>query len=491
MRGPAGVGKTTLAEQCAWLFGRFGGRVLRMGPFGHLDPDDFLPQFHLALATAAGTSGVGFDRLRTSLAARIDAAGSPVLLLVDDVPAGVPPGVLDRVVLPSAWVRTLLTSRCARWTAAEVDVPGLPLEEGLRLLGSPDAGFVARCDGHPMTLRATASTLRERPGSSSDGLPDTAPQAIRDVVVRLDPAARAVLRLGGVLAPAPIPPEVARGEMAGDVFEAAVAELVEQGFATWVGADVRLQALAVEVACGEFGASAPEGAAEAVLRGLANGGVPPGHAQAVPDHAAGAASGEPPNGSAAPDHASTVEPAVSCGPAEAVAGGDSPPPFLGTAAGERHFLLLQHARVLAEHCPAHRVALLRPVAAAHEAHGDPVTAGEIHAAILATGEATSADFTAAPGSTSPAGWMPKPSGMRGKHSPSPATLPKPPSSRPRPSTAKATTPKPTAPSGSPTSPPPPNSDTSPRKPAGSAGARKTPSPFSNPRSPTPARSGKR
>lgn len=333
VRGPAGIGKTTLAEQYAWLAGRFKGRVLRTGPFGHLDPDDFLPQFHLALATAAGTSRLGFDRLRTRLATRIDAAGEPVLVLVDDVPAGLPPDVLDRVVLPSGRVRTLLTSRCARWTAATVDVPGLPLEEGRRLLGSPDARFVARCDGHPMTLRATAFTLRERPGSSPDGLPDTAPHAIREVLVRLGRPACEVLRLGGVLAPAPIPPEVARGALDRASFEAAVAELVARGFAGWVEGDLRLQALAVEVACGEFGTPAAERAAEAVLSELAGGGA--------------------------------------------------------------QHLLLQHARALADHSPVHRVALLRPLAAAHEAHGDPATAGELHAAILSTGEATSADFAAA------------------------------------------------------------------------------------------------
>ncbi len=364
LTGPAGVGKTTLAEQYACVFGHFGGRVLRTGPFGHLDPDDFLPQFHLALATAAGTSGLGFDRLRTRLSRTIEAAGERVLLLVDDVPAGLPPGVLDRVVLPARRVRTLLTSRRTHRPGATVEVPGLPLEEGLRLLGAPAPGFVARCDGHPMTLRATAFTVRHLPGSSPDALPDTAPHAIREVLVRLSAPAREVVRLGGVLAPAPIPPEVARGGLESAEFEAAVEELAAQGFARWVEGNVRLQALAVEVACGEFGQPDADRAAEAVLTELAGGGW-------LAD--GGLLS------RASPDQASAAEPA---------------PLTHTTAAGHRH-LLLQHARVLADHSAAHRVALLRPLAAAHETHCDPAAAGEIHAVVLSTGEATSADFTAA------------------------------------------------------------------------------------------------
>ncbi|WIY06420.1 hypothetical protein QRX60_22175 [Amycolatopsis mongoliensis] len=418
--GPAGIGKTTLAEQYACLFGRFGGRVLRTGPFGHLDPDDFLPQFHLALATAAGTSGLGFDRLRARLARAIEAAGERVLVLVDDVPAGLPPAVLERVVLPAGRVRTLLTGRGTGRPTATVDVPGLPLEEGLRLLGSPDARFVARCGGHPMTLRATAFTTRHRPGSSPDALPDTAPHAIRDVLVRLGRPARELLRLGAVLAPAPIPPEVAR--VAGDraSFGAATEELVEQGFAVWAGENLRLQALAVEVACGEFGEPAPGRAAEAVLGGLADG--ESASSSTSPSSDSGGSSTSPssdptggstsPSGysadnttspstdptgnrtspgagavrNAPPDRASATGPAV---------GSDPPSPPIGTTVAGRRHLLLQHARVLAEHSTAHRVALLRPVAAAHEAHGDPGTAGEIHATILSTGEATAADFTAA------------------------------------------------------------------------------------------------
>jgi tetratricopeptide (TPR) repeat protein len=213
----------------------------------------------------------------------------------------------------------------------------------LRVLGAPDRGFVARCDGHPMTLRATAFTLRERPGTSPDTLPDTAPHAILEVLVRLGRPAREVVRLGGVLAPAPIPPEVARGAVDPAGFETAVEELAAQGFATWVDGNVWLQALAVEVACGAFGKPGADRAAEAVLTALTDSGASTGNQ---------------------------------------------------TAAG-RHHLLLQHARVLADHSAAHRVALLRPLAAAHEAHGDPAAAGEIHAVVLSTGEAACADFTAA------------------------------------------------------------------------------------------------
>ncbi len=456
VRGLPGAGKTTLAERYASLAGRFGVRVLRTGPFGHLDPDDFLPQFHLALAAAGGTSGDGYERLRARLAARIEAAGSRVLVLVDDVPAGVPPDELARVLLPAAAVRTLLTSRAARWPGATVELPGLTVAEGLRSLPSA-AGFIARCDGHPMTLRAAEFLLR-RPGSSLADVPDTAPHAIREVLLRSGRPACELLRLGSVLAPSPIPVEVARCAVADGEFEAAVEELVARGFAVRVEGGLRLQALAVEVACGEFGEPAAGGAVEAVLSGLAGGSVGPSAAElgnaSAPDHGstagpAGTSPSAPELSSAsALDHASAAGPTYTSpsaagrgrtsppdhgstdGPADTSPSGaelgNASPPGLASAAGASspghpsapapsppdhpgatatsppshpltitHTYLIQHARALAEHSPAHRVALLRPVAAAYEALGDPATSGEIHAAILSTGEATPADFTAA------------------------------------------------------------------------------------------------
>lgn len=358
LRGLPGAGKTALAEQYAYLFhDAFGGGVVRLGPFGHLEPDDFLAQFPLALAKAAadrlGTdvSGLDLDRLRELLADRIDAAGERVLVLVDDVPAGLPPAVLDRLLLPSERVHTLITSRFghAPWDAATVDLTGLTPEEGLRLFSEfrvpgDDAEraavlrFADRCGGHPVTLRATAFAVRHRPGPLTDdvlaALPDTAPQAVRDLLAGLSPLARDVVRLGTVLAPVPFPANLACavfGPVGAPELTAAVDELVTRGFATPADGELRLQALVVEVARLE---PAPAGLADRAAEAL-----------------------------------------------------------LGRLPGDRDFLL-QHARALAEHAPAHRVRLLRPVAAAYEAQGDPATAGEVHAVILATGEATSADFVA-------------------------------------------------------------------------------------------------
>ncbi|MDT7799873.1 MAG: hypothetical protein QOI78_3306 [Actinomycetota bacterium] len=362
LRGLSGVGKTALAEQYAYLFhDAFSGGVIRTGPFGHLAPDDFLAQFHLALARAAadrlGTdvSGLDLDRLRELLADRIGTDREQVLVLVDDIPAGLPPAVLDRLLLPSDQVHTLITSRFgqAPWEAATIDLTGLTPEECLRLFAefrvpADDAEraavlrFTDRCGGHPVTVRANAFAVRHHPGPLTgellDALPDTAPQAVRDLLDELGSVARDLIRLGVTLAPVPVPLELARealGSPGAPEFGDAVAELVIRGLATASDDGLQAQALVTEVARTELGAGElPARVAEVLLAWLA---------------------------------------------------GDR----------GRRDLLLQHARAAAENAPRHRVRLLRPVAASFEAQGDPTTAGEIHAVILSTGEATAADFTAA------------------------------------------------------------------------------------------------
>ncbi|MEA5357914.1 toll/interleukin-1 receptor domain-containing protein [Amycolatopsis sp., V23-08] len=355
VHGLPGVGKTVLAERYAALFDdAFPGGVIRTGPFGHHDPDDFLAQFHLGLARAVadqlGTdvSGLDLDRLRALLADRIAAAREKVLVLVDDVPAGLPPAVLDRLVLPSDHVRTLVTGRAGPWAAATVELTGLTPEEGVRLFSefrepvddverTAVLRFADRCDGHPITLRATAFTVRHRSravtGEVLDALPDTAPQAVRDLLAVLGGRARELVRLGTVLAPVPIPLALATEVLGG--IEDATAELVTRGLATENAGDLRFQALTLEVARTDPApGDLPARAAEVLLGWLADG------------------------------------------------------------RGPRDFLL-QHARVVAESAPAHRVRLLRPIAATYEAQGDPATAGEVHAVLLSTGEGTSADYTAA------------------------------------------------------------------------------------------------
>ncbi|MEV6909284.1 toll/interleukin-1 receptor domain-containing protein [Amycolatopsis sp. NPDC051071] len=361
LRGLPGMGKTVLAEQYAHLFrGDFGGGVLRLGPFGHHAPEEVLSQFHLALARVAGdrlgidVSGLDLDRLREHVADRISAAGEKVLVLVDDVPPGLPPNVLDRLLLPSPEVSTLLTGRTGRssWDVATVELAGLPADEGLQLFreyheDTEDTEreaalrLVDRCDGHPVTVRANAVTSPRSPGAVDDpSRPETAPQAIRELFTRLGPLATTVVRLGSLLAPVPFPLGFA-GEVLGFDGEREIAEAIDEPVARCVVSRVdgglRLEPLVAEVARAELEPDDLHARAAAVL-----------------------------------------------------------PRYLSDERARYRDFLLQHARTLAERASAaHRIRLLRPIATAHEKQRDPQAAGEIHAMILATEGAANSDFTAA------------------------------------------------------------------------------------------------
>lgn len=349
VRGLPGVGKTALAERYADLFqDAFDGGVLRLGPFGHHAPEEVPPQYHLALARAAGDllgtdmTGMDFDRLRTHVADRIGAAGHRVLVLVDDVPAGLPPDLLDRLLLPAPEVSTVLTCRAGRspWDVETLDLAGLSPAEGLRLFiehraPADEAGreaalrLVEHCDGHPIAVRANAF-LGAVAGT------DTAPPAVRALLAGLGPVAARIVRLAGLLAPVPFPPGIALDVLgAGHGFPEAVDELLTWGLASLVDGWLRIQPLVTEVAGLDPG-NLPESAAESLLELLSD-----------------------------------------------------------DRTGYRD-LLLQHARSLAEHTgAAYRIRLLRPIAAAHERHRDFFAAGEIHAMILTTEGVTSDDFVAA------------------------------------------------------------------------------------------------
>ncbi|MEV5300944.1 hypothetical protein [Amycolatopsis methanolica] len=351
--GAPGSGKTATAGRYATLFrGAYPGGTVRTGPFGHLDPADFLSLFHLTLSAALSrrlavdTTGLTLPQLRRLAAERID---EPTLVLVDDVPAGLPPAVLDQIVLPTAQVATLVTARVAQpaWPAPAIGLAGLPPSDGLRLFDGirplredeRDAvrGLVERCDGHPFAIRANAHLLRSRPDTLDAEVlaarPSTAPQAILDLISELPAVARKLVLLGTVLAPVPIPTGFAAEALglSTDAVTAAAGELVARGLARPAPGCIRLHTLVLEVARSAFPHAEPDARVTGTtLRLLA----------------------------------------------------DDP----------RHrVLLLQHARALAERATGPRAALLRPVAAAYCTLGDHAAAGEVRAAILA-GNATAADY---------------------------------------------------------------------------------------------------
>ncbi|ROS38822.1 YbbN family protein [Amycolatopsis thermoflava] len=351
--GAPGSGKTATAERYATLFrDAYPGGTVRTGPFGHLDPGDFLSLFHLTLSAtlsrrfAVDTTGLTLPQLRRLAAERID---EPTLVLVDDVPAGLPPAVLDQIVLPTARVATLVTARVAQpaWAAPAIGLAGLAPSDGLRLFDGirplradeRDAvrGLVDRCDGHPFAIRANAHLLRGRSGTLDAEVlaarPSTAPQAILDLIGELPAVARRLVLLGTVLAPVPIPTGFAAEALglSTDAVTAAAGELVARGLARPDPGCLRLHTLVLEVARSAF----PHAEPDALVTGAA---------LRLP--------------------------------------ADDP----------RHrVLLLQHARALAERTTGPRAALLRPVAAAYSALGDHAAAGEVRAAILA-GNATAADY---------------------------------------------------------------------------------------------------
>ncbi|SDW33734.1 hypothetical protein SAMN05421504_101302 [Amycolatopsis xylanica] len=338
VQGPPGIGKTTLAEHYAFDFPHSFTGVVRLGPFGHHPPEEFLSQFHLSLARAM-TDRLGFDVSGITLGRLLGLCAENVLVLIDDIPADLPPSTLHRFRPPSA----LITTRAdqADWGVPTLDLAGLTEDEGVLVFDSADAGrpavrrLVRRCGGHPFALRAIGLNVRRRNTAADDsvlaGQPDTATEAIRALLEDVSPLARQVLRLNLALAPVPFPLELAAAALKSPVTAHAADELASLDLVSHVDGGLRVPALVRAVAGALYDpAELRERAAEALL------GMP-----------------------------------------------------------LDHDFLLQHARAVAEHTPLHRARLLRPVAAAYERLGDWHAAGETHALILSTGDAVAADLTAA------------------------------------------------------------------------------------------------
>jgi tetratricopeptide (TPR) repeat protein len=274
LRGIAGVGKSSLAARYGFLFrDAFPGGIYWTGPLDAAQSgQEAVAQFHTRLRELAGdrlglrVAGATPDRLRTLVAEHFDRVGRPALWIVDDVPSGLAPDLLDQLLIPSPLVRTLLTSRgsTANWGAPVIELGGLTSAEGQALFAEVRAvsgaeeraavtELVDRAGGHPMAIRLVAQSLRNTQGVVSGPefvrrLSRTATSVadvVRDELPTLGEPARRILRLAAVLAAAPFPLTLAAEALgeSGTLVGAGVTELAERGLVEAVTGGVSVHAL--------------------------------------------------------------------------------------------------------------------------------------------------------------------------------------------------------------------------------------------------------
>ncbi|WP_394361967.1 TIR domain-containing protein [Amycolatopsis sp. SB7-3] len=373
VQGIAGQGKTSLAEQYAYLYrDAFPGGMFWLEPFGALpsptnpNPGSILPRYHAALRHVAdgihGLQAEGADpaRLSKMIADHLTGRRERVLWVIDDVPAGVPPDVLDQLLIPSPVVRTILTGRggAPGWDVRSVELRGLSQADGRLLFAmsrEPASvaeqaavdDFIRRCDGHPMAIRGAANAARNRPDlidsqDFADHINRTSPfviRAIRDDLANISALARRLLQVAAVLAPVPFPARLASRilgcteGMARERLGSAADELAAGGFLSVVDGAWQVHGLVTEAVGTEE--SITSAAAPAVLAAL------------------------------------------------------------GETAGDD---LVQHAETLARNADvaaSDRVSLLRLVGTSYQRHGNLIAAAEVFGELLAIDAAVADLLTAA------------------------------------------------------------------------------------------------
>ncbi|MEV6622163.1 TIR domain-containing protein [Amycolatopsis sp. NPDC051106] len=273
VRGFAGLGKTSLAEQYAFLFrDAFSGGVRWLGLFGQDDPVGALARFNEHVRAIAADLGADVgdlppDQVRAVVARRIEAARQPQLWIIDDVPSELPAEVLDQLVMPTSYVRTVLTTRSGNpdWPAPVVDLTGFSEDEGSALyteiVGSDDPGelaavrrLVERCGGHPIVLTSAVTALRDRRGAiDAAGFAEVLDEVkgtgvLADAVASCRPTAQRILRIAGAISRAPVPAELVRRVLPGEPVEKAVAELARRALLIHLGTEWDIHALVRDAA---------------------------------------------------------------------------------------------------------------------------------------------------------------------------------------------------------------------------------------------------
>ncbi|WP_410618217.1 TIR domain-containing protein [Amycolatopsis sp. cmx-8-4] len=269
VRGFAGLGKTSLAEQYAFLFrDAFPGGVRWLSLFGHDDPAGALGRFDaqvrgIATELGADVTDLPPDQVRALVARRVEAEQ---LWILDDVPSGLSREELDDLVMPTSLIRTVVTTRTGNpaWPAPTVDLGGLSEDEGsvlyTEIVGSADPGelaavrrLVERSGGHPTVLVSVLNSLRARRGAADAPAIDLLARAkgdvvdvLRDEVGRCTETAQRVLRVAAALSAAPVSSALVQRVLDGENVAAAVEQLTDRGLLTHLGTDWDVHALVRE-----------------------------------------------------------------------------------------------------------------------------------------------------------------------------------------------------------------------------------------------------
>ena len=240
LTGMPGIGKTALLAAYGWQFGAaYPGGVYQTSLAGvaGTSPDLVLGRYADEVRAIAETlglrvGGASRERLFGLVADHLYTRAGPSLWIVDDVPDGVDPDLLHRLVIPAGVrVRTVFVGYTDRYrsVATPVELGPMTMQDSEALLHSfrqPEESEAAafhqlaeRLGGHPIALRLASEHLRDRTGlpaylGSPHGLA-VAADLLRTEIAALPPPARLVVQLAAMCGPGILPIRFVAAALAG------------------------------------------------------------------------------------------------------------------------------------------------------------------------------------------------------------------------------------------------------------------------------------